>query len=138
MTFEHADLSPSEAFSPEGSHARTSPSLDSEPVSPALGLDSSGRSFGFLANCTRNGSCSKMCQGSYLSMEDGTWRPCSGRWQNSGMGSVGGFLTRNTSESRRDVVESSLSDILETPGPHLQKYFLSPVACQGILRRAAK
>ena len=33
---------------------------------------------------------------------------------------------------------SSLSGILESPGPHLRKYFLSAKAAQGILRRAAK
>lgn len=34
-------------------------------------------------------------------------------------------------------VPSSLSEILET-GPHLRKYFLSPKACKGILRRAER
>jgi hypothetical protein len=41
-------------------------------------------------------------------------------------------------ESPSDAVESSLSDILEPTGDHLRKYFLSPKACAGILRRAAK
>jgi hypothetical protein len=42
-----------------------------------------------------------------------------------------------TSESRSDVVESSLLDVLET-GDVPQKFFLSQVACAGILRRAEK
>lgn len=42
---------------------------------------------------------------------------------------------RNTSESLKDVAESTLSQILEA---NVQaKYYLSPKACQGILRRAA-
>jgi hypothetical protein len=53
------------------------------------------------------------------------------------MGSHIEFLTLNTSECPRDAAESSLLDVLET-GNVPQKYFLSPVACQGILRRAAK
>jgi hypothetical protein len=43
--------------------------------------------------------------------------------------------TLNTSESPSNAVASSLSDVLET-GPHLRKYFLSPKAAEGILRRA--
>jgi hypothetical protein len=36
-----------------------------------------------------------------------------------------------------DVAASCLSDILETPGPHLLRFCLSPKACAGILRRTA-
>jgi len=39
--------------------------------------------------------------------------------------------------SHSDGSVSSLSDILET-GDHLRPYYLSPRACAGILRRAAK
>ena len=42
---------------------------------------------------------------------------------------------RNISESPSVVVESTLSQILQTDVP--EKYYLSPKACQGILRRAA-
>lgn len=41
----------------------------------------------------------------------------------------------NISECPNAAVESSLSDILET-GDHLLQFYLSPKACQGILRRA--
>lgn len=49
---------------------------------------------------------------------------------------LGEYWTRNTGESPRDVVESSLSQILEA-SPHT-KYYLSPKACLGILRRATE
>jgi len=68
---------------------------------------------------------------------DGTLEPSSQRWQNSGMGGPTESWTLSTSEFRSDVVESSLSDILET-GDVPQRFFLSPTACTGILRRAAK
>lgn len=42
-----------------------------------------------------------------------------------------------TSESPNDAVACSLSSVLET-GSHLRRYSLSPKACAGILRRAAR
>jgi hypothetical protein len=45
-------------------------------------------------------------------------------------------LTLNTAEYPSDAVASSLSDVLESDVP--QKYYLSPRACRGILRRAEK
>jgi len=51
-------------------------------------------------------------------------------------GLFGGCWTLNTSEWPSDGVASSLSQVLETnPDP---KYFLSPEAAAGILRRAKK
>ena len=70
-------------------------------------------------------------------MEDGILVPSSGCWANSGMGSPTGFLTLNTSEWPSAAAVCSLSDTLET-GDVPRKYFLSPKACQGILRRAEK
>ena len=46
------------------------------------------------------------------------------------------FLTLNTGESPSVAVESTLSSILETNVP--DRYFLSPTACEGILRRAER
>ena len=46
----------------------------------------------------------------------------------------GGASTLNTGVSPRDAKESSLSQILQADPP--QKYYLSPKACLGILRRA--
>jgi hypothetical protein len=54
------------------------------------------------------------------------------------MGSRGGFWTLSTSESPSAAAASSLSDVLETPGPHLRRYCLSPKAAGGILRRARR
>jgi len=59
------------------------------------------------------------------------------RWANSGMGGATGCLMLNTSESHKDADECLLSDVLET-GDLPQKYYLSPRACEGILRRAEK
>ena len=67
--------------------------------------------------------------------EDGTLAPSSGSWGNSGMGSPSGFLTLNTLEFPSAAAVCSLSDVLET-GDVPQRYFLSPKACRGILRRA--
>ena len=51
--------------------------------------------------------------------------------------SSGPLSTRNGSEWRSGAVACSLSSILET-GPVDPRYFLSPKACAGILRRAEK
>lgn len=59
-------------------------------------------------------------------------------WSNSGMAVPGGFLTLNTSEWPSAAVVCSLSDVLETPGPQLRRYCLSPKAAIGILRRAER
>ena len=44
--------------------------------------------------------------------------------------------TLNIGESPRDARESSLSQILQATGDVPEKYFLTPIACKGILRRA--
>jgi hypothetical protein len=54
------------------------------------------------------------------------------------MGSLTGFLTLSTLESPNDAVVSSLSDVLETTGEHLQKYSISAKAAEGIVRRASR
>ena len=45
------------------------------------------------------------------------------------------LLTLNTGEFPSVAVESTLSQILQADVP--EKYFLSPKACRGILRRAS-
>src|SRR4051794_5937800 len=77
-------------------------------------------------------------------MMDGTFQPSSGAWSDSGMASPTECLTLSTVDhatslapSRSDDGVSCLSDILET-GDVPPKYFLTPRACAGILRRAAK
>ena len=68
---------------------------------------------------------------------EGTLAPSSGRWQNSGMGSPTGFWTLSTSEWPKDAAVCLLSQTLEV-GNVPQRFFLSPTACKGILRRAEK
>lgn len=65
-----------------------------------------------------------------------TSAPSSGGWQTSGMGGPTGFLTLSSSDWPNDASVCSLSDVLET-GPLPPRYFLSPRAARGILRRAA-
>ena len=91
----------------------------------------------FLTTLSRDGSYGKTCRVSSVQEVDGTLVPCSGRWQNSGMGSRTECLTLSTSEWPSDAVVCSLSDILET-GVLPQRFFLSAKACAGILRRAEK
>lgn len=54
-----------------------------------------------------------------------------------GHGSLGGFSTLNGSDWPNDAAVCSLSQILEA-GPIPQRFYLSPRACAGILRRAEK
>ncbi len=69
--------------------------------------------------------------------EDGTLVPSSEGWQNSGMGSLTEFSTLSISDWPSDGSVCSLSDVLET-GDVPQRYYLSPRACAGILRRAER
>ena len=59
------------------------------------------------------------------------------RWGNSGIATPTECWTLNTLEYPSDDEESSLSDILVT-GDVPQRFYLSPRACQGILRRAER
>lgn len=56
------------------------------------------------------------------------------------MGTPTECWTLSTSEyPNAGAVWSSLADVLEEPGqPHLRRYFLSPKAAEGILRRASR
>ena len=55
-------------------------------------------------------------------------------WQTISV-SHGGYLMRSTGESPNAENVSTLSQILQAGVP--EKYYLSPKACQGILRRAS-
>lgn len=61
----------------------------------------------------------------------------SGPFRSSGMAAHGECWTLNSSEWPSDASVCFLSDILE-PLPLPERYFLSPKACAGILRRAEK
>ena len=85
----------------------------------------------------RAGSSGRMCPELFPLTPDGTSGHSSGRWPTSGLAWRGACLTLNSSECPSVVEESSLSDILETTDLPA-RYFLSPTACAGILRRAEK
>ena len=61
--------------------------------------------------------------------------PSSGRWATWGMGGPTESWTLSGSEWPNAVAVCSLSDVLETQ-PVPLKFYLSPRACSGILRRA--
>ena len=83
------------------------------------------------------GSSSRMCPVSCLPPKDETLGFSCERWMNSGILARGQAWTHNGSEWRSGASACSLSDILET-GEIPQRYFLSPRACAGIVRRAAR
>lgn len=63
--------------------------------------------------------------------------PSSPSFSNAGILDATGLLTLNMPEFRSGGAASSLSSILET-GDLPRRFFLSPKACAGIIRRAAK
>lgn len=69
-----------------------------------------------------------------LATEDATSQSYSRRWTNSGMVSHGVCLTVKTSEFPNNAVASTLLPCIETREVP-EKYFLSPNAAAGILRR---
>jgi hypothetical protein len=131
-------LFPSEESLPEVSPARISRWLANVPVLPDGAPAYFGRLLDSWTNLHRPTLSSKTFPAFCHLTEDETWEPSSGRFQVGGTVSHGVCLTLNTSEFPSDAVESSLSDVLETTGPHLAKYSLSAKACEGILRRAER
>ena len=102
------------------------------------GVDFSGKSADSLTKQDRKRLSSKTCLAFFPPITEETWPSSLKRWSVAGIAWDGGCLMLNTSESPNVVVESSLSDVLETQGEHLKKFSLSPKAAQGILRRATK
>ena len=90
-----------------------------------------------LTDCAPDGSFLKMYRDCSQAMGPETSRDSCEPFLNTGIVLAGESSTLKTSESRSVVVESSLSDILET-GDHLLRYCLSAKACAGILKRAKK
>ena len=80
---------------------------------------------------------SKTCQVYSARTVDETSELFSGRWPNSGIHSGGVCLTAKTSESPSRAVESSLLGVIETRKVP-RRYFLSPNAAKGCLRRAER
>ena len=85
-------------------------------------------------DATQEPLSSKTCMAFSLATEDETSQLYSRRWTNSGMVSRGVCLTARTSESPSNAVASTLLPCIET-GKISEKYFLSPNAAIGILRR---
>ena len=138
MTLEQLDLFQTGESSPLGGLARICPSLAVVQAWKAHAQGCGGRSCDSLMRHTPVGSSERTSLASCHQTTDKIWVPLSGRWETSGMGSPTEFWTLSSSEFPSAAEGCSLSGILENPGAHLRKYFLSARAAQGILRRAAK
>ena len=131
--------------------AKPSAWQDSEKDSPIPGETLPSPSLQWLITLSPNGLSGKTSPVFCQAMEDGTLVPSSGRWGNSGMGGPTESLTLSTQErvtcigSDKDGIRchnvaggSSLSHTLQAIQDVHPKYYLSPKACAGILRRAEK
>ena len=134
---------------------KSTSSLAEPPVSPSPWQDcgvalpireaiSLSPTLGLLTAIGLGGSSGKTSPVYCQADEDGTLAPSSGHWGTSGMGGLIGYSTRSLCEHadslgpfRNDDAVCSLSDILET-GDVPQRFYLTPKACSGILRRAGK
>lgn len=124
--------------SSEEAPARASPSQESDSEWTILAATLPWNTSELSEMSNPLGSSTKMSPVSCHLEEDGTLVPSSGKWKNSGMGGPTESWTRVTSESPNDDVVSSLLDVLEEIGTVQERYYLSPKACSGILRRAQK
>ena len=147
METEQLSLFPEESTSSlEEPRAKVSVSQESERDLTEL-QDLQEPLSNYLKVCNPGGSSGKMSRGVY---PPGISKPeymtstfFLQPLQKSGILAGGEFLTLNTSEWTDTLVPflsvdgvCSLSDILEPSGNIPQKYYLSPTACLGILRRA--
>jgi hypothetical protein len=120
-----------------GSPVKTSALLDA-----VMDWMESDQSFGLssyelLQSLNQSGLLSKTSLACYPPMSDETLPSSFQGWRNAGIGGPIGFLTLSISEWPKDAAVCSLSDALET-GEVPQKYYLSPKAAHGILRRAER
>ena len=132
--------------SPQDARAKISLSLENEPeerreAAPAQASSSSLSAL--LAKYGPDGSSTKTWSECSLRTRDEISPTSSWRFGTAGIVSAGGLWTRSMCEwtgwsvpSRRDGGVCGLSDVLEPMSPSLRKYFLSPTALKGILRRA--
>lgn len=124
-------------FSLEGPHVRPSASQAYERDSKTPEEISHSPFWLWLTKSNPSGYSGKTFRASSLRLGEEISTASSLHWGSSGMGSHGQCLTLNISESRNDAVGSSLSHILER-GNLPQRFYLSPKACSGILRRAQR
>jgi len=98
-----------------------------EHIAATKGKTSESSSKRSSKSSNREPRCLRLIKGDGL-MPTYTWER-DGHWHTE-------LLTRNTGESPNVAVESTLSQILVDNAP--EKYYLSPKACEGILRRAER
>lgn len=94
-------------------------------------------SYELLRELNRNGLLLKTSLACYPQMKNATLPLFFKGWQKAGIGGPTGFLTLNIGEFHSAAGVCSLSQVLET-GEVPSKYYLSPKAARGILRRAEK
>jgi len=117
--------------------ARGTPWLDSVVAWLTHAADSSPRSSESLVLSLPVGFSWRTFLACVRFTKAGTWASSSGRWENSGFGGPTAAWTLNTSTFPSDGSACSLSAILETQAVP-SRYFLSPRAARGILRRAER
>ena len=122
----------------EGLHVRILVSQESGRDWVENVLDWPGTLSDFVMKLDPDGLSGKMSRDVCQLIRGRTLKTSSICWKNAGILSPTEFLTLRVSEFPNVAVESSLSDILEGTGDNLRRYFLSPKACAGILRRSKK
>jgi hypothetical protein len=85
---------------------------------------------------SQNTFCGKMSLEYYPITKDEPSNNSQTKFSNAGMGSPTGFLTLRISESPKNAVESTLSDIMITDVP--PKYYLSQKCRNGIITRSQR
>ena len=132
------DLIQAKVLLQEDFPAKTSVSLARGLVLLAKEAGYSGKLQDLWKKLKANTSSSKTYLGSLQVTKEEILESSSERWPTSGILLGGACLMLNTSEYPREgVVSSSLADVLVTHQV-LPKYYLSPKACEGILRRAKR
>lgn len=121
-TWRSSPLALLTAFAPAGWFSRTSP------VYCRLEAEAQRQSVRFEK---------VLSEGEPIVTKTVTSPPSSPSFDNAGILDATGLLTLNMPEYRSGAAVCSLSSILET-GDLPQRFFLSPKACEGIIRRAAK
>ena len=99
-------------------------------------VDYGGSSVELLGSLGRDGLLSKTSPAFYPATPAGILPPSFAGWSSAGIASPGGCWTLSISEFPSDGAACSLLEVLETDVA--PKYFLSPSACRGILRRAGR
>lgn len=131
-------------FWSEEPRVRDSASRENKAVSTIPEAPSASPIAKFLRLCVPGGSCGKTSPVFSAQIKGMTSGRSSAKLMKSGILSRGECWTLNTCEWTDSLVPflkedgvSSLSDILVETGDIPHRYYLSPTACRGILRRAA-